>query len=73
MSGEFTGQVDELFLKQRYIANSRMYNFCTGEEIWCPWIQILVVQGGHLIQNMCLISTAQGLGTLTLGACNPLR
>ena len=72
--GEFTKQVIELFLKQPHIANSSVCIILSAIIKRTAWkygargYRHILLEAGHLVQNMCLLSTAEGLGTLTLGS-----
>jgi SagB-type dehydrogenase family enzyme len=72
--GKFTNEVIELFLKQSHIANSSLCIILSAVLERTTWkygargYRHVLLEAGHLTQNMCLISTAEGLGTLTVGS-----
>lgn len=72
--GEFTNQVIELFIRQPHIANSSLCIVLSAVLKRTTWkygargYRHILLEAGHLTQNMCLVSTAEGLGTLTLGS-----
>jgi SagB-type dehydrogenase family enzyme len=72
--GQFTNQVIELFIKQPHIANSSVCIVLSAVLKRTTWkygargYRHILLEAGHLTQNMCLVSTAEGLGTLTLGS-----
>jgi SagB-type dehydrogenase family enzyme len=72
-TGDFVNQIIQLFMQQYYIANSSACIVLSSVLERTTWkygsrgYRYMLLEAGHLAQNMCLISTANGLGTLLLG------
>jgi SagB-type dehydrogenase family enzyme len=64
----------QVFMNQSYIANLAVCIILSAVLKRTTWkygsrgYRYLLLEAGHLAQNMCLVATAEGLGTLTLGA-----
>jgi SagB-type dehydrogenase family enzyme len=72
--GDFVAPMSLAFLNQyEFIHNASICMIISGVIGRTAWkygargYRFLLLEAGHLIQNICLISTSEGLGTLPLG------
>ena len=71
--GNFITDLIRLFMHQEYINNSSIcivISCVLERSVWkygSRGYRYALLEGGHIIQNMCLTATAENLGTLPLG------
>jgi SagB-type dehydrogenase family enzyme len=72
-TGDFTDELITLFMNQHYLINSSACIVLSGVLDRIIWkygarsYRYILFEAGHVVQNMCLVSTTEGLGTLPLG------
>jgi SagB-type dehydrogenase family enzyme len=71
--GDFTGHIPQLFMRQFYISGCSMCVVISAVIERTAWkygsrgYRYILLEAGHVAQNICLIASAENLGTLTLG------
>jgi SagB-type dehydrogenase family enzyme len=79
-SGDFRNKISQLFMGQRYIADSGLCVIISSVFERTTWkygsrgYRYILFEAGHIAQNVCLVASSQNLGTLPLGGFydNPL-
>jgi SagB-type dehydrogenase family enzyme len=72
-SGEFSGRLSALMLHQTFIADACVVFMLVGrkdriaEHYGERGYRYLLMEAGHIAQNLCLVATGMGLGSVTIG------
>ena len=71
--GISASKIASLFMEQHYVINSGFFVLLSGvleRTIWkygSRGYRYALLEAGHLVQNMCLVATSEGIGSLPLG------
>jgi SagB-type dehydrogenase family enzyme len=71
--GDFSNHISQLFMRQFYISGSSMCIIISAVVERTAWkygsrgYRYILLEAGHVAQNICLIASAENLDTLTLG------
>lgn len=71
--GRFATKIASLFMEQHYVVNSGFCILLSGILERTTWkygsrgYRYALLEAGHLVQNMCLVATSEGIGSLPLG------